>query len=206
MSGLKAKDLDFAAASHVNKKAESSGLGKAILVAVPVALLVAGLGIWLSLTTRYGLYEEEIASYSAQVSAMDEDSQYQTSVMAQAVIQAMEQELDVALQTRNALDSCPDASASLFTTINTAAGEGVELQVVSYNGDEGQIVLMGTAPGISGTAGFVGRLRETGRFDSLEYTGYQEEYDANNRTGATGNYIFTITGMLKGREVVQNAW
>ena len=79
------------------------------------------------------------------------------------------------------------------------------LRAVVYNGEEGQLTLLGTAPGIAGTAGFVGRLRATGCFDLLDYTGYQEEQGAGG-AGATGNYQFTITGTLKGREADASVW
>ena len=184
MKKLPSKGIDFLHAQQDRKAARATVGGKKfLLAALPIVLLAGGMGTFGLLSWQHYQYSLRSESLAQAVGAMDTDSVYQRA-RARAV--------------RDAIDSYPSLSAELFGVIRASTLDGMRLDDLTYA--DGTLSIAGTASRIDDTAAYVARLRTSGYFLGVDYTGYVQRGD----TEGTESYQFQITALLKGREGASN--
>ena len=125
---------------------------------------------------QYTLRSESLAQ---AVGAMDTDSVYQRAIAAQAQAAALQKQVDSARAVRDAIDSYPSLSAELFGVIRASTLDGMRLDDLTYA--DGTLSIAGTASRIDDTAAYVARLRTSGYFLGVDYTGYVQRGDTEGR-------------------------
>lgn len=199
MKKLPSKGIDFLHAQQDRKAARAPVGGKKfLLAALPIVLLAGGMGIFGLLSWQHYQYSLRSESLAQAVGAMDTDSVYQRALAAQAQAAALQKQVDSARAVRDAIDSYPSLSAELFGVIRASTLDGMRLDDLTYA--DGTLSIAGTASRIDDTAAYVARLRTSGYFLGVDYTGYVQRGD----TEGTESYQFQITALLKGREGASN--
>ncbi len=199
MKALSKKDLNFARAEELSGKPSGkapSGQGKRMaLIVFPFLLLVAGLMVWGGLQWQYRSDSRKAENQAVQVGSILGDSGYRQALLAEKRMKELETEYRNAWTVRQALDSYPSLSQAFFQTILSSAGTQAEITGFVYSASDGLLVMTGTAYGILDTAEFVGRLRQTGLFESISYTGYTEMGESS-ADSASSCYLFRISAIV----------
>lgn len=195
MRQLQQKDLNFLKAVQTVQPIKKRNGKKGMLIAFPAVLLVAGLGSWGGLQWQYLTLNSAMEENAITVDNMAGDGQYQQALDAEKTLSALRAKVENARLARQALNSYPALTSGLFDQILECAGDSIRITGYSYSASDGLLVISGEAEGIGDAALFVGKLRVSGIFVSLGYTGY-----AKDSTGEPPVYLFSASGVLKGRE------
>ena len=184
-------DLNFIRAAGIRQKTEKSVRSKRHLwPLLPAALLFVGMGTWGLLQWRTTSLEKEKANCTAAIQAIQADTSYQQAIALETELAGLQKNNTVAAAVRNAVDSYPTLSKSLFTKLAAAAGGTITVNGYSYHAADGLLTLNGQTNNAVEIAAFVQRLRQTDLFTSLSYSGYSKKID-------TEQYEFQLSGVLK---------
>ena len=215
MKKLRQKDINFFEASRNSGAVQSikkKNQKKVLVTVFPMVLFVACAAVWGVLFLGYLDTYAELNETTVYTAAMNIDSDYQLALDVEAQVQRLRTDTDNLSRVRQAVDSYPSLSKGLFETLASAENGKVDVLTYSYASSSGTLSLGGKATGISETALFVARLRVSGLFSSLGYAGYAEESTEEGQaaaedvaaTAAQKNYVFQVTGILRGKEAADH--
>lgn len=175
MKELKVKDLNFINAAFKKEPMNSETKKKIILFGVPILIVVLCLGSFGILQLQYLKSNMSANTYTTAISDLENSSTYQQAVEIEKKISNLQEENDNAEALQSALNSYPEMSQIFFSQLNRCITSQISITSYNYTADDGLFVIEGKANGISETAAYVQRLRNTGLFYQLEYSGYNEE-------------------------------
>lgn len=194
MKRLKQKELNFLSVSRVKKEEKKCSGKKVAIILFPVILAALCLGAYAGLMVKGYFAEQQIDEDRNAISLLEKDSDYLKAQTVKDEITKIGAENEFAKIMKAALDTYPDLDDAFYTKLMEATGGAVSITELTYSASGGTLQLAGKATGVTGTADFVTRLRATGLFEKVEYSGYQAE-------NGTNSYLFRITGVLKGKQV-----
>lgn len=192
MKKLQPKDLNFIKALTVKLPADGKTAKKRWVIAMPIVLFaVLGLA-WGGLQLQYAFQLVQFDRETLAVTTMTGDESYRQAVKVEKQATDAAAAIANAEELRVVLDGYPALSKGFFDQINACGMGQVQVQSYNYVVDSAAFILTGTAGSVDQVADYVSRLRSTGLFDALSYTGYTTQDGIR--------YFFEITGMPKGQE------
>lgn len=195
MKQLQSKDINFLRMLQPVQQAKQKGSKKGLLVIPPLLMLILGIGAWGLLQWQHWIYVKQTDTCAKQIEDIKTDAQYIQAREAEEKLAALQEKVKEAQLVRDALDSYPMLTGSLFETIQQCAGETIEITGYSYNAVDGLFIISGKAQGISDAAVFVGKLRVSGIYATLGYTGHFLDLTDEEAPG----YVFDASGALRGK-------
>ena len=175
MNRLLHKDLDLLTAIRRNEEKDRVKTKRFLIYLFPAALLAFFLLVF-GILRLIGFFSQmEITRLQNSIAQISVSEQYQAAAENELKITTLSTYYSNLKMIREAADSYPQLTQSLFDAIGTAAGGSAVVSQMSYQNSTGVLVLIGTTSDARGTANFVERLRNTGFFDGITYTGYQSE-------------------------------
>lgn len=187
---LKHKDINFLQVLHERPEGQQGPGKKRALIALPIVLAVAVALAYGGMAFR--LYQQG-AALSAASSYLDDPQNLlsqQQSRQWLAKSQAVQAELRRLDDTRDALATLPVFDTGAFAHLYAAASGGVTILQMEYTEDAGVLTVSAQSASVTDAPVFVQRLRGTGLFSDISYTGYLSDTD--------GMYYFSASCLRKG--------
>lgn len=175
MKELKAKDLNFINAAFKKEPMDSGKKRKIFLISIPVLIVVLCLGSFGILQLQHLKSNRNMDHYKETISTLENSSTYQQAGEIEKKLAGLQDESNNAEALQSALNSYPEMSQIFFSQLNSCLTSQISITSYAYTAEDGLFVIEGKARGIEETASYVQRLRNTGLFSKLEYSGYNEE-------------------------------
>lgn len=196
MKALKTKDINLLTAPYVSPNKRPTGKRVRGVVLFPILLLVLGLGWFAAVKVQTFLTEREMTKLQQSITELRGDADYQDALLAETELSALNTDVQTMQTIRQMLDSYPVLNGAVFDALSGVTGSDIRITGYAYTAADGSLSLTGRAGGVTSAAAFVSRLRQTGLFSTISYSGYV----AGQTTDGTG-YSFHVTGVLKAGEV-----
>lgn len=185
MNELRKKDLNFIKAAHIKRTTNTRERNKKLLIILPTAFIVLNLLVFSVLKLFY-VYKVHVAKQQENtITALSADNDYQRAAQLQATIAALQTQYDEAMAIKNTISASPLPPLRFFNELGNLTTNQVKISNYTFSTEEGKVVFNGKANGISETAAFVKRLRSSGFFSDVSYTGYTEEQVTKTTTTKT---------------------
>lgn len=195
MKALKVKDFNLLKAPYVSPDKKPSGKKVWRVLLLPVLLLVLGLGWFAAIKIQTFLTMREIRTLQQSVTELRENSDYQTALEAETELSFLNTGVQNMQIIRQMMDSYPVLDSSMFGAITGAMGEDIAITGYAYTASDGSLAITGRAESVTSSSAFVSRLRQTGLFSAISYSGY-----LSGQTADGTGYSFQVTCILNERE------
>ena len=173
MNRLLNKDLDLLSAIRRNEEKDRAKTKRLLIYLFPAFLLKFFLLIFGILRLTGFFTQLEMNRLQKSIAEITASEQYQAAAENELKITTLNTYHSNLQLVRDAADSFPELTQNLFDAIETAAGGSAVVNQMSYQNSTGVLLLIGSTSDARETANFVERLRNTGLFSGITYTGYQ---------------------------------
>ncbi|MEG1523943.1 MAG: hypothetical protein RRZ24_08945 [Clostridia bacterium] len=176
------------------KRRKSSGQKRQVLVFLPLMVIAGLMLISAGVLLVNNMYKtQRIYQISERISAIQSDY-----LAAQSL--SLQYEESVALNDRLAVENAqfnlhPLLTRALFTDVRTCAGNIFEINHYFYDEANGTLVIDANAASVNEVPKLVERLRGTGLFSSVQYTGYTSD--------STQRYYCTVGCTLQNQDTME---
>lgn len=194
MRRLKQKDINFLLPMAKKKQINVAQLKKAGIVLLPVLLLGGCVSFWAALTFSQQDMRRELDELNLKMSMLQGGNAYATAQEFQKANNAKQAYLDNLMLVSACAETYPAMGTSFFSTLENCLTADIWLNSMQYTAPDCTLVLYGTARNVGDTADFVERLRKTGNFAEVTYSGWQNTERLEQETFL--NYSFQIKAML----------
>lgn len=199
MRKLKQKDVNFLLPMAKKKEINIAQLKKAGIVLLPVLLLGGCIGGWVLLNFSQQAMQLEMDDLNLKMSMMQGGNTYATAQEFQKANSAK----SMYLNNLNLVSACaktyPEMGSAFLSDIARCLTEDIQLVNMQYSAEEHKLSLYGTVRGVGDTSAFAERLRKTGRFTEITYSGWQNTQALNDDTLLS--YSFQIYAEMTPRQL-----
>ena len=159
---------------------------------VPVYLhallvLLVGVGVFGVLRMQNQVLEEELGALRRELA--QEETQYWQAEKQWLYNDALMERLTLMNAMEESRATYPKVTGSLIEELSTVGGEEIGMVLEGYDSETGTLSFRAKSRQVISIPDYVTALRETGRFELLEYSGYHYE---------DGMYILSLYCILKG--------
>lgn len=173
MQKLKNKDIDLI--KVYKQKSEPSKYASLIKLAIgPVLFSVISLGIFGALLVQNHNLESEIDDMNKETQKIQEEIANNPNLERYQSLQNAINDVEKYKTLYSDIQSYPQLSQNTFDTILIASGIDVNVTSFSYTRESQVISLSIEATGAESPGEFVTRLKETGAFSKVDYSGYSK--------------------------------
>ena len=189
MSKLRSRNINLLENYNRSKKnsTKKAGSGKFKYFVPFIIIVLIGGAVFAVNTLDVIKKNAQLATVQSYISANSAEYEDAQSVSEQ-LTQATDQKDDLT-EEENYEKSMPTIDAALFDKIEACMGTGYAISVYQYDEKSGLLTMNVTTPSVNDMPQFIERLRATGLFLHIEYTGYAS--DSNGTYNSTVGCVLT---------------